>query len=309
MAPRNRVVERARLSAPLRAPRRGAPPTGWNGSRRRRHAGGATIQDRLRPRDLVCRRWGVRGPLLGARPRGRVVEAEWRRGAAWSSGLGSRRPCGHLVAARPPPAGTDRGEGGTRGAGGGRGPVAPVASLLDPGQPAGSAARRNASAGAPAIEGCRERGTSAPLTRSKASPEDQRFGERRLPRRRPTGARRPPRRRGERGPLLGARPRGRVVEAEWRRGTPGPFLLGSRRPCGHLVAARPPPAGTDRGEGGTRSGGHAGGRRRSGSGCAGRVAARSGTAGGQRRSQKRLRRGADDRAKPRTWYVGAIDYK
>jgi hypothetical protein len=52
-----------------------------------------------------------------------------------------------------------------------------------------------------------------------------------------------------RGPLLGARPRGRAFEAEWRRGTPGPSLLGSRRPCGHLVAARPPPAGTAGGEG------------------------------------------------------------
>jgi hypothetical protein len=50
------------------------------------------------------------------------------------------------------------------------------------------------------------------------------------------------RRRGERGLLLGARPRGRAFEAARRRGTPGPSLLDSRRPCGHLVAARPPPA-------------------------------------------------------------------
>jgi hypothetical protein len=57
---------------------------------------------------------------------------------------------------------------------------------------------------------------------------------------------------GGRGLLLGARPRGKVFEAGRRRGTPGPSLLDSRRPCGHLVAARPPPAGAARGEGDSR---------------------------------------------------------
>jgi len=218
------------------------------------------------------------------RGRGGVRLPSWRDGGRWPSGTGRRRPSGTPPGLRH--SFIDSRRAAQLGA-------APPQGRRGSSEPANAVARRRPAANA------LPRGP-APWRGATARPAAPRTPEARSP---PHAL---PRRRATR-PSPRSRQKARVVAAECRRRRAGPrleifggllMLRVATRCAGAAVSASP--------RGGTAAGGRqgrAGGARR---GLRQDSATRSSTAGGQRNSERRLRRGAEDRASPRTRWLGAV---